>query len=166
LDLSYSFHWQCNLAPIPVPVKIPQNLFPSKKRKSKKEPSPNTEIMSGFDQSLLETYEAELKALIDGIRSGLIQVEEVEKDSKASILEKISISMGEANDIIKQMNIEVRSLPSADKKVGTEKVAEFQNIMTKFKFDYDRSKEKSNRSALIGNTRRNSLCCLPVYSLT
>lgn len=107
--------------------------------------------MSGFDQSLLETYEAELKTLIDGIRSSLIQVEEVEKDNKPAILQKISTSMGEANEIIKQMNIEVRSLPGAEKKIGMDKVAEFQNTMTKLKFDFDRSKEKSNRSALIGN---------------
>jgi vesicle transport through interaction with t-SNAREs protein 1 len=107
--------------------------------------------MSGFDQSLFDTYEVELKTLIDGIRTSLVQVDEADKDSKASILQKIGTSMGEANEIIKQMNIEVRTLPSAEKKTGSEKVAEFQNIMTKIKFDYDRSKEKSNRSALIGD---------------
>ncbi len=121
--------------------------------------------MSGFDQSLLETYEAELKTLIDGIRSSLMQVEEVEKDNKPAILQKISTSIGEANEIIKQMNIEVRSLPGEEKKLGTEKVAEYQNTMTKLKFDLDRSKEKSNRSALIGNTTK-SIIRPRLYVLT
>jgi vesicle transport through interaction with t-SNAREs protein 1 len=57
----------------------------------------------------------------------------------------------QAHDLIKQMNLEVRSHDAATRKVLMEKVNHYQQSLGSLKADFSRAKEVSSRSSLIGD---------------
>jgi vesicle transport through interaction with t-SNAREs protein 1 len=63
----------------------------------------------------------------------------------------IEALLAQASELIKQMNVEVRSHDLATRKVLTDKVGTYSKSLTQLRGDYERAKETSQRSELIGD---------------
>ena len=57
----------------------------------------------------------------------------------------------QANDLIKQMNVEVRSSDPSTRRNLTEKINQYQKTMVAHKSDFEQAKDANQRSQLIGD---------------
>jgi hypothetical protein len=57
--------------------------------------------------------------------------------------------LSQATDLIKQMEIEVRSQDAATKKVLNEKVQQYKKSLASFRTDYERAKIDADRAHLV-----------------
>ena len=58
--------------------------------------------------------------------------------------------ISQSTDLIKQMEVEVRSHDAGTRKALGEKVVEYKKSLASLRSDFERAKEKSQRSSLIG----------------
>lgn len=56
----------------------------------------------------------------------------------------------QVNDLLKQMEVELRSLDSATRKALSKKVASYKNTLSSLKSDYNSVREQSDKSTLMG----------------
>ena len=68
----------------------------------------------------------------------------------AGLARQVEALLSQAADLLKQMNVEVRSHDMATRKVLTEKVSQYSKALAALRQDYERAKEASQRSSLIG----------------
>ena len=69
------------------------------------------------------------------------------KDSQCKQIDGL---FNQASDLIKQMEVEVRSLDPATRKSLTEKVAQYKRALSSLKTDYTSARDQADRSALVG----------------
>jgi K+/H+ antiporter YhaU regulatory subunit KhtT len=91
-------------------------------------------------------YEKEVKSLINELENSI-------KDNKivTDNSEKIDDLFSQVNDIIKQMSMETRSFESSTRKLLQVRVDEYQTNVIKHRTNYQRTKEGTNKSALLGD---------------
>lgn len=73
-----------------------------------------------------------------------------ESDQLNGRIRQIEALLSQANDLIKQMNVEVRSQDATSRKELTERVMQYQKTIKSHKIDFDRAREQAQRSSLIG----------------
>jgi sugar-specific transcriptional regulator TrmB len=102
--------------------------------------------------SIFEAYDQEFSNLSAEIQRNINELKSYPNNSdKASgTIRHIEGLLSQANDLIKQMNVEVRSQDPATRKILTEKLNHYVKTMSSTKSDFERVKEQSQRSALIG----------------
>ena len=82
----------------------------------------------------------------------------VKKDQIYSVTKLLFIVLwieekfSQLNDLTKEMELEARGSDAKDKKLLLERLADHKKAITSLRSEYDRSKEKSQRSELIGKT--------------
>ena len=74
-----------------------------------------------------------------------------ESDQLGGIVRQVEALLSQANDLIKQMNVEVRDQDASVRKELTERVMQYQKTLKGHKLDFDRAKEQAQRSSLIGD---------------
>lgn len=103
--------------------------------------------------SIFEAYDQEFNNLSRDIQNHLGELKAISNtnpDKSGSLIRQIDALLSQANDLIKQMNVEVRSHDAATRKVLTTKVTEYSKSLQAMRSDFERAKEQAERSSLIG----------------
>mmetsp|Transcript_7367 Transcript_7367/g.6604 ORF Transcript_7367/g.6604 Transcript_7367/m.6604 type:complete len:214 (+) Transcript_7367:62-703(+) len=104
--------------------------------------------------SIFDAYDSEYGALSRDIIKNISELKQLSSDNKeksSNLIRHIDALLIQAADLIKQMEIEVRSHDAGTRKALNEKVSEYKKSLLSLRNDYDRTKEKSQRSSLIGD---------------
>ena len=78
-------------------------------------------------------------------------------EKAANTCRHVEALFAQAGDLIKQMEVEVRSNDAATRKVLQEKVAGYKKSMTSMKADYNAAKDQSDRESLLGGSAGKSM---------
>ena len=97
-------------------------------------------------------YEREAETVKDQIRENLDQLVSPEGADSRALIKKTSDLFDQAADLIKQMNLEVRSHQVQARVALTERVSEISKLFPPLKSEFERIREKTQRSALIGDS--------------
>lgn len=71
----------------------------------------------------------------------------------SSINRHVDALLLQAGDLLKQMEVEVRSHDAATRKVLTEKVNQYKRVLSSLRTDFGKAKEESERSNLFSGTK-------------
>ena len=102
---------------------------------------------SKISMSILEAYESDFKAVSDELKNDINSIKNGDND----IIRKAENTIIQLNDLIKQMNVEVRSTDTTTRKPLFDRVQQYQRDLSTYKSDLERAKEVSQRSQLIGD---------------
>lgn len=94
-----------------------------------------SDIFDAYDGELKETY---------------VKVNNLLDTGNASDDTNIKQHIAECTDLLKQMNIEIRQIPIADRKNCQERLVSLQGELIVIKSKYERYKDMNQRSNLIG----------------
>jgi primosomal protein N'' len=101
--------------------------------------------------SIFDAYDQEFRALSQDINKNLSELKNDTASNKASSVRLVEGLLSQCGDLIKQMEVEVRGHDPATRKVLNEKVIQYKKSLVSLKSDFERIKEQSQRSELIGN---------------
>ena len=105
--------------------------------------------------SIFSAYDQEFSSIAKEIQRNINELKSANSDKSQSLIRLIEGLISQANDLIKQMNVEVRSQDAATRKVLSEKVTLYVRSLASYKADFERAKEISQRSALVGERSAN-----------
>lgn len=74
--------------------------------------------------------------------------DEASSNGSVSLIRQLDALMLQANDLVKQMEVEVRSQDAATRKVLADKVGHYKRSLATHRSDYERAKEAAERVAL------------------
>eukprot|EP00752_Nemacystus_decipiens_P006170 g5567.t1 len=103
--------------------------------------------------SIFEAYDEEFLALTQDIGTNISHLTTYETDAvkKRTQLTHVDALVGQAGDLLKQMEIEVRSTPNAaTKKELQGKMSSYKKTLQSLRGDYQRAVEKQEREGLLG----------------
>ena len=103
--------------------------------------------------SIFDAYDQEYNNLGQEIQKNINELRaggSSNPDKAASTARHIEALLSQAQDLVKQMNVEVRSHDAATRKILTEKVTQYSKSLGTLRSDFERAREASQRSALIG----------------
>ena len=103
--------------------------------------------------SVFEIYEEELLIIqkqLDGKISEL-NTFNLRNEKSDSLIHQLDDFFSQTNDLIKQMELEGRSQDINMKKILTEKLLIYKKNLINQKSNYERAKEKAQRSSLLGS---------------
>lgn len=102
--------------------------------------------------SIFQDYEKEFLAIIDNIKSKLkvLQSNDGGGESISDQIQDIDKLNNETGDLLKQMDLEVRSFDSGTRKIYTAKMMDHRDAYNKLISEYQRTKESKQRTKLIG----------------
>ena len=110
--------------------------------------------MSGNMTSLFDGYDEEYQSITNDISKKISEVStyETDPDKNTASLKQIGRLVGQANQLIDQMNLEVRSLETATRKQLQKKVRQYKTSLNSLEDDYRRVREKHEREGLLSVT--------------
>ena len=102
--------------------------------------------------SIFDAYDQEFSNLSNDIRKNINELKTLSAESEKapSMIRLIEGLINQVNDLVKQMNVEVRGQDPATRKILTEKVNQYIRALASTKTDFERAREQAQRSALIG----------------
>jgi len=100
--------------------------------------------------SIFDAYDSEFSSLNQEIIKNLGELKNSSGDKAASSIKLIEGLFSQSADLIKQMEVEVRSHDPATRKMLTEKVTQYKKSNSTLKSDFERAKEQAQRSSLVG----------------
>ena len=103
--------------------------------------------------SIFDAYDQEFNSLCQEItrnNSELKQAASSDAEKSSGTVRLVEGLLNQAGDLIKQMEVEVRSHDPATRKVLLDKVTQYKKSMLSHRSDLERAKEQSQRSSLLG----------------
>ena len=103
--------------------------------------------------SIFDAYDQEFSNLSREIQKNVNELkasQSAEESDNSSSIRLIEGLLSQANDLVKQMNVELRSQDPATRKILSEKVNQYMKSLQSTKSDFERAREQSQRSTLIG----------------
>ena len=103
--------------------------------------------------SIFDAYDQEFSSLSQEISKNNAELKSCassDADKASGLVRLVEGLLSQAGDLIKQMEVEVRSHDPATRKVLLDKVATYKKSMLTHRSDLERAKEVSSRSALLG----------------
>ena len=103
--------------------------------------------------SIFDAYDQEFSNLSREIQKNVNELkasQSAEESDNSSSIRLIEGLLSQANDLVKQMNVELRSQDPATRKILSEKVSQYMKSLQSTKSDFERAREQSQRSTLIG----------------
>lgn len=101
--------------------------------------------------SIFEAYDQEFASISQEINKNVNELKTTSAGNTTSLTKLIDALFTQSNDLIKQMEVEIRSHDPATRKVLNDKVGQYKKSRSSMKADYEKIKEQSERSALIGD---------------
>lgn len=105
--------------------------------------------------SVFEANEEEFLGVCRQCSKAISQASTYENDAdkKLDLLNNVSRDLGQAKDLIRQMEVEVRSQDSAAaKRALADKVSSHKQTLSALQRDYDETKQAAERHSLLGST--------------
>lgn len=105
--------------------------------------------------SIFDAYDSEFTSLSQDISRNIsdFKANTSNSDKCASINRHVDALLLQAGDLLKQMEVEVRSHDSATRKVLTEKVNQYKRVLSSLRTDFGKAKEESERGNLFAGTK-------------
>lgn len=105
--------------------------------------------------SIFDAYDSEFTALSQDISRNISDFKaNVANTEKCSTINRhVDALLLQAGDLLKQMEVEVRSHNSATRKVLSEKVNQYKRVLSSLRTDFAKAKEESDRSNLFAGTK-------------
>ena len=102
--------------------------------------------------TVFDAYDQDFKSLSRDIQQGLSDLKNGNNEAGkvSSIVKSLDALFHERNDLLKQIEIEVRGHDSATRKILSEKLSTMKKSSNKDKSEFEKCKEKAERSNLIG----------------
>ena len=101
--------------------------------------------------SIFDAYDTEFSSINREINKNIQDLKSsASGESSTSLVTTIDGLFSQLNDLIKQIEIEVRSQDAATRKVLNEKLQQYKKTSLSLKSDFEKAKEKFNRSELVG----------------
>jgi hypothetical protein len=102
--------------------------------------------------SIFEAYDSEFSSLSQDIikNVGELKNNTGSGDKTGSLIKQIEALFSQSADLIKQMEVEVRSHDPATRKMLNEKVNQYKKSNGTLKSDFERAKEQSQKASLVG----------------
>lgn len=103
--------------------------------------------------SIFDSYNSEFATLNQEIQKYVGDLKEMDTSSigVSPLVSQIENLVSQAQDVLKQMEVEARGSDAATRKVLGEKVSISKKALSNSKIDFERMKEKLERSSLIGS---------------
>jgi len=104
--------------------------------------------------SIFDAYDQEFTSITQDISKNINNLKDVDGSDDGTVANLTRLIEGlisQSNDLVKQMEVEVRGQDVATRKVLLEKVAQYKKSTTSLKNDFERAKERAQRSSLIGD---------------
>jgi vesicle transport through interaction with t-SNAREs protein 1 len=104
--------------------------------------------------SIFDAYNEEFNSLSHQISKNICDLKTFSFDNDDKLYKLINLIDNliiQANDLLKQINVEVRSHDSATRKLLIDKVQQYQKSILSHKKDFELAREKAQRSDLIGD---------------
>ena len=103
--------------------------------------------------SIFDAYDQEYTALSRDITKNIVDLKKLNSESANSVssIRHCDALINQAVDLIKQMEIEVRSQEPTTRKNLNEKLTAYKKALSSLKLDCEHAKEQATRSALIGD---------------
>jgi hypothetical protein len=104
--------------------------------------------------SIFEAYDSEFSSLSQDIikNVGELKNNSSSGDKSGSLIKQIEALFSQSADLIKQMEVEVRSHDPATRKMLNEKVNQYKKSNGTLKSDFERAKEQSQKASLVGGS--------------
>jgi hypothetical protein len=101
--------------------------------------------------SIYEAYQEEWRSLEGSIEKELsvLKMCTADEGDSTTTIRQLSGLISQSNDLVKQMEIEVRSTAGADKKLMSEKVAQFKRSLKNLSAEFSAQKTRLSRSSLM-----------------
>lgn len=102
--------------------------------------------------SIFDAYDEEFRALSEDINKNLNELKERSSDTSksSSIIRLVDGLLRQCSDLIQQMVVEIRSHDPSARVSLNEKVSNYKKSLSSMKSEFERMKEQSSRSELIG----------------
>ncbi len=101
---------------------------------------------------IFDAYDQEFSSISRDITKHLTDFRASSSGSKRDVLARqLDGFLGQAAELIKQMEVEVRSLDPATRKQLNDKIAQYRRALTSLKTDFNSAREQADRSELIGS---------------
>lgn len=102
--------------------------------------------------SIFDAYDQEYNSLSRDIIRSIGELKNLSNGSEkvSSSIRHIDALISQSSDLIKQMEIEVRSHDSGTRRALGEKLSEYKKSLSSLRSDFERAKEQAQRSSLIG----------------
>lgn len=100
--------------------------------------------------SIFEAYDTEFNSLSKDINKNISEYRNYNSnpDKASNLVRHIDALLSQSTELVKQMEVEVRSHDPATRKVLTEKVSQYKKSLNALKSDFERAKEDSQKSGL------------------
>ncbi|XP_077999297.1 vesicle transport through interaction with t-SNAREs homolog 1A-like isoform X2 [Glandiceps talaboti] len=90
--------------------------------------------------SLLDNYEHHFATLTSEITTKISKIPNLSGSEKRSMISSVEKSLDEANELLEQMDLEIREIPSKDRQKFSNRLKSYQGEMTKLEKDFKRSR--------------------------
>jgi vesicle transport through interaction with t-SNAREs protein 1 len=102
--------------------------------------------------SIFNAYDQEYTALTKDIVKSMGELKSYPTGSEKipSLIRHTDALLSQSTDLIKQMEIEVRTQDAGTKRALSERVIEYKKSLATLRSEFERTKEQSQRSSLIG----------------
>lgn len=99
--------------------------------------------------NIFDAYDTEFNDLNRDISKsiGILRTSDTNQDIQSRQIDGL---ISQASDLLKQMEVELRSLDSATRKALTKKVSSYKTVLNSLKSDYNSIREQSDKSTLMG----------------
>lgn len=95
-------------------------------------------------------YTDEYNGLNDEIKQQLSALGSCDPSKSGAVVSSLEELFKQQFELIKQMKIEIRTQPTASRKMLGDRIVEFESETNKLQLEFQRGKERSNRSSLLG----------------
>ncbi len=104
--------------------------------------------------SIFDAYDQEFNSLCQEIAKNISELKGYstsDADKSSGLIRQCDGLLSQASDLIKQMEVEIRSHDPATRKALIDKVNGYKKSLLKHRSDFERGKEQAQRSSLIGD---------------
>lgn len=102
--------------------------------------------------SIFDAYIQEFSTLSQDISKSISEYRSYsDADKSATLGRQVESLLGQANDLIKQMELEVRSHDPATRKVLGDKLSTYKKSIVSMKTDFEAARNELQKSSLIGS---------------
>eukprot|EP00596_Hydrurales_sp_CCMP1899_P007524 CAMPEP_0119039074 /NCGR_PEP_ID=MMETSP1177-20130426/8383_1 /TAXON_ID=2985 /ORGANISM="Ochromonas sp, Strain CCMP1899" /LENGTH=185 /DNA_ID=CAMNT_0007002503 /DNA_START=153 /DNA_END=710 /DNA_ORIENTATION=- len=104
--------------------------------------------------SIFDAYNEEFNSLCQEMTKSFSELKECpnsDPDKARGLIRQCDSLLSGTGDLIKQMELEIRSYDASKRAMLVEKVNEYKKLLMRFRSDFERAKEQAQRSSLIGD---------------
>eukprot|EP00602_Paraphysomonas_sp_CaronLab_P006058 CAMPEP_0185018686 /NCGR_PEP_ID=MMETSP1103-20130426/1352_1 /TAXON_ID=36769 /ORGANISM="Paraphysomonas bandaiensis, Strain Caron Lab Isolate" /LENGTH=210 /DNA_ID=CAMNT_0027548593 /DNA_START=92 /DNA_END=724 /DNA_ORIENTATION=- len=103
--------------------------------------------------SIFEAYDSEFSALSQDISKNISEFRSYSSNAEKSsnLVKHVDALLIQAGDLVKQMEVEIRSHDAATRKVLSDKIAQYKKSLASLRSDFEKARMEAQRASLVGD---------------